>query len=81
KIGRNCCWEATGPARETFVKLGPEIKSCLDKRSEPLPSWVTYSVYMIGNSPKTASPTIVFCSSDSSLRREIRKIVKESGLL
>lgn len=81
KVGNDWCWEAKGPAREAFRCLAPEIKAYLDNCVEPISSWVTWSVYMIGATETSATPTIVFCCEDSGPRREVRKTIKESGLL
>ncbi|KAF2468726.1 uncharacterized protein BDR25DRAFT_264570 [Lindgomyces ingoldianus] len=81
KIGRESCWEAIGPARTAFLTLGPEIKTYLDNYSEPLPSWVTWSIYMVGGAPETASPVIIFCCEEATHRREVRNTIRESRLL
>ncbi|KAL6709128.1 Protein png1 [Coniothyrium glycines] len=81
KIGQLNCWEAIGPARAVFTKLGQEIKLYLDKYSEPTPSWITWSMYMLGSTPETAIPTIIFCSADEAHRKRIRNTVRDGNLL
>lgn len=81
KIGSQTCWEAIGPARSTFVTLAPNIKRHLDTYSEPTPEWVTWSIYMVGQSPGTATPTIIFCSESETYRKAIRNMIRDSGIL
>ncbi|KAF1943746.1 hypothetical protein EJ02DRAFT_342363, partial [Clathrospora elynae] len=80
-IGRQSCWEATGPARATFLTIGPLIKQHLDTYSEPTPTWITWSIYMVGAAPETAAPTIIFCCEDESLRKRIRDTIRDSIIL
>ncbi|KAK3985830.1 hypothetical protein QBC44DRAFT_150672 [Cladorrhinum sp. PSN332] len=81
KIGKVSCWEATGPAREAFNEIAPDIKEYLDRSVEPISTWVTWSIYMFGKSPKTANPTIVFCCDIAAHRKEVKSVIAESGLL
>jgi hypothetical protein len=81
KMGKLDCWEARGPARDTFAKLAKEIKDYLNKRSDPVTHTVTWSIYMIGKTRETATPTILFCCKETSSRKAIRKIISESGIL
>lgn len=81
RIGRQQCWEAKGPAREAFKILAPRIKRHLEQSIEPLSSWVTWSIYMIGKDPENATPTLLFCSEVASHRKEVRNAIKESNLL
>ncbi|KAF1993618.1 hypothetical protein P154DRAFT_449771, partial [Amniculicola lignicola CBS 123094] len=80
KIGKDSCWEAIGPARAVFVTLGDEIKRYLDEFSEPLPVCVTWSIYMVGNRPDSATPTIIFCCDEVAQRKQVRNTVKQSGI-
>lgn len=80
-VGRDSIWEAIGPARDAFEDLAPNIKEYLEKSIEPISCWVTWSLYMMGRAVGTASPTIIFCCEILKHRRDIRKAVKESGLL
>lgn len=80
-VGSMSCWEAIGPAREAFYTIGSEIKRHLDAHNEPAPTWITWSIYMIGDQPKSASPAIIFCSENESYRKSIRDTVKESRIL
>ncbi|KAK3367853.1 hypothetical protein B0H63DRAFT_515602 [Podospora didyma] len=81
KVGKVSCWEAKGPARTAFNEVAPEIKKYLDRSVEPISSWVTWSMYMFGKAPKNANPTIVFCCDVVAHRKQVRKVIKESGLL
>ncbi|KAF2873890.1 hypothetical protein BDV95DRAFT_489233 [Massariosphaeria phaeospora] len=81
KIGPKSCWEAVGHAREVFRTIGHKIKKYLDDYSEPLPNWVTWSIYMVGSSPQTAVPTIIFCCEQESHRKEVRDTIRDSTIL
>jgi len=81
KIGRISCWEAKGPAKDAFNEIAPRIKNYLDRSVDPITSWVTWSIYMLGKAEKSASPTILFCCEVAAHRKEVRRIIVESGLL
>lgn len=81
KMGKDCIWEAHGEAREALQALAPDIKAYLDSCVEPISSWVTWSIYMIGGTKSSASPTIVFCCEVASHRQEVRNTIKNSGIL
>jgi peptide-N4-(N-acetyl-beta-glucosaminyl)asparagine amidase len=81
KMGKECIWDAHGEAREAFKALAPDIKAYLDSCVEPISSWVTWSIFMIGSTKSSASPTIVFCCEIGVHRREVRNIIKNSGIL
>ncbi|RWA09379.1 hypothetical protein EKO27_g5722 [Xylaria grammica] len=81
KVGNQSVWEAQGEARETFNTIAPDIKRYLDSCVEPIPSWVTWSMYMMGHTTGSACPTIVFCCDASAHRREVRDTIKNSGIL
>ncbi|RYO75113.1 hypothetical protein DL766_007326 [Monosporascus sp. MC13-8B] len=81
KVGRESIWEAQGEAREAFKALAPEIKDHLDMCVDPISSWVTWSIYMMGIATQTATPTIIFCCEVALHRREVRNIIKNSGIL
>ncbi|KAK8029748.1 hypothetical protein PG993_011039 [Apiospora rasikravindrae] len=81
RSGKNSIWEACGPARDSFRKMAPEIKGYLDDDLEPISSWVTWSMYMIGRSKCSASPTVLFCCKVLAHRREVQDIIKNSGIL
>ncbi|KAI0424664.1 hypothetical protein F5Y09DRAFT_353183 [Xylaria sp. FL1042] len=81
KVGKNSIWEAQGEAREVFKNIAPAIKRYLDSCVEPIPSWVTWSMYMIGHNVGNACPTIVFCCDVAAHRREVRNTIKQSGIL
>jgi peptide-N4-(N-acetyl-beta-glucosaminyl)asparagine amidase len=81
RIGSNNCWKAVGPVRTIFLRLGQDIKQYLDKYSEPTPSWITWSIYMVGSLPEIAVPTIIFCSEDEFHRKTIRNTIRDSSIL
>jgi hypothetical protein len=80
-IGRQKCWTATGPARATFLDASKAIREFLDQHTETTSCWVTWSIYMIGDTKDTAVPTITFCSENKSYRKAIRDKVKKHGVL
>lgn len=61
--------------------MGKEIKDYLDDYSEPIPRWVTWSIYMVGNTPDAAVPTIIFCCAEEPHRKVIRNTIKKSNIL
>lgn len=81
RVGKDLIWEARGEAQEAFKNMAPDIKTHLDRCIEPLTSWVTWSMYMMGRSPRSSSPTIIFCCKVVEHRRKIRDVVKDSGIL
>lgn len=81
KIGDQSCWKADGPARAAFLIIGHRIKQYLDKCSESAHTWVTWSIYMVGDTPETAIPTIIFCCENEQYRKDIRDTIKNSNLL
>ncbi|KAK8096838.1 hypothetical protein PG999_012782 [Apiospora kogelbergensis] len=81
KSGRNSVWEACGAAREAFNKMAPEIKRYLESCVEPISSWVTWSMFMIGSAKTRASPTVLFCCEVVAHRREVRDNIRQSGIL
>ncbi|KAK0611819.1 hypothetical protein B0T14DRAFT_489074 [Immersiella caudata] len=81
KVGRISCWEAQGPARNVFNEIAPKIKSYLERSVEPISSRVTWSIFMFGKAEKSANPTIVFCCDVAAHRKDVRKVIVESGLL
>ncbi|KAI9150683.1 Efflux pump notK' [Paramyrothecium foliicola] len=81
KVGRDSCWEAKGPARESFNILSPRIKDFLEQSLESATTWVTWSLYMLGKAPTSASPVLMFCCDVAAHRKEVRDAVKQSGLL
>lgn len=81
KVGSKCCWQAIGKARHDFEILAASIREYLVKNSEPLPHIVTWSVYMIGKTKQSSKPTVVFCCEVSAPRVQIKRLIKESGLM
>jgi hypothetical protein len=81
QMGRMCCWEAVGPAREVFVQIADDIKLYLEKSSDPVSHTVTWTIYMIGRTKKLAKPTIMFCCQAPGPRKMVRKMIEESEIL
>ncbi|KAJ9500399.1 hypothetical protein H2202_004194 [Exophiala xenobiotica] len=76
-------WEAKGPARDAFKILSPDIANHLEQYLDSLPrsSWVTFSVYMVGDVPETTQPVVMFICDQTGPCREAQKLIDESGLL
>jgi peptide-N4-(N-acetyl-beta-glucosaminyl)asparagine amidase len=81
KMGRNDCWEAKGPARDTFAQIAKEIKTYLNRCSDPVAYPVTWSIYMIGKTKDSAMPTVMFCCVERNSRKKVRKMIADSGIL
>ncbi|KAK5547608.1 hypothetical protein LTR23_002361 [Exophiala sp. CCFEE 6169] len=76
-------WEAKGPARDAFKILSPDIANHLEQYLDSLPrsSWVTFSVYMVGDDPETTQPVVMFICDQTGQCREAQKLIDESRLL
>ncbi|KAJ4422291.1 Protein png1 [Gnomoniopsis sp. IMI 355080] len=81
KVGKDSIWEAIGPAQDAFKILAPEIKDYPQLSVEPIPCFISWSIYMLGRDVNTASPTIIFCGEVPKHRKAIRRAVKDSGIL
>lgn len=79
--GRYQCWEATGKARQIFTKLSTEIKEYLEATTISTCDIISWSVYMIGRTPDKAAPKVLFCSTNSQVRKSIRKSIEYSGIM
>jgi hypothetical protein len=81
---KNYCWEIKSTLRdECQTQLYAEIENCLQGHFGSIPNAdrITISFYMIGKSPQTAFPTIVFISENAELRKNARKALKSSEIL
>lgn len=83
KLDLRHIWKATGSARNAFENLAPNIKLFLDGGVEPISSRVSWSIYMAGGvrSRSFVSPYIIFCCEVVEHRRDVRKMIIESGML
>ncbi|RDW58356.1 hypothetical protein BP5796_12286 [Coleophoma crateriformis] len=83
KQGRYYCWEAKGPVQETFEAIGPEIARLLERSCEPVPasSHIIYDIFMVGETPVTSVPHIMFSCSKLDPRKAAMEALKKSGLL
>jgi hypothetical protein len=81
-LGRNkCVWEAIGPARVAFNVLQNTIAEYLDQICEPLSGDVVWSLYMVGRTRETASPSITFSSREPGPRQKVKAHIKQSTIL
>jgi Zinc finger, C2H2 type len=81
--GKYNCWKAVGPAREAFEALAPKIKLHLNQDIDEITGsgWVTWSIYMIGDSTQTAKPTIMFFCDEQQPRIDAWQAIKNSNML
>ncbi|KAF5676876.1 hypothetical protein FDENT_9390 [Fusarium denticulatum] len=79
--GRYRCWEATGPARQAFRELSPDIKDFLETSGIPPSDIVSWSIYMIGHNERNAAPKLLICSTDAKTRKNIRQLIKDSKIM
>lgn len=83
KKGRFKCWKAQGPAHEVFEDMSIEIKELLEKDCGPVPSscFVHFDIFMIGETPSTAIPHIMFACKKREPRKEALAAVRKSEIL
>lgn len=81
--GKYSCWEAKGPAEDTFTRLSKDIATLLERTCGPVPasSQVIYDIFMVGETPATAVPQIMFSCRKVGPRKEAMETLKKSGLL
>lgn len=83
-FGRSArCWEAIGGPRELFrQRMTGDIVEALQNDPDPVRDHLfTVSLYMIGRSKTTATPTILFISKNPQSRKHAKRVMKESGVL
>ncbi|CAJ2508038.1 Uu.00g092240.m01.CDS01 [Anthostomella pinea] len=81
RTGRSTAWFAIGDAQKVFDEtLVPEIRSLLDAAGVVYPG-VHLRLYMVGSREEKASPTIMVCCEDPSVRKHIKASIQESKLL
>jgi hypothetical protein len=81
-IKESSYWKVTGPAREVWTKIWPEIESYLNAHTEPIAvSSVTWKIRMIGRTPDTSAPTILFLCEDELHRKAACDTIKKSNIL
>jgi hypothetical protein len=84
-------WEPKGEALALFIVLAPEIQKLLDSEVDDLhdrvPRNIKYNMWMVGRTPETSTPTIIFTSpgknttSSRSSRCKAMGMVKDSNIL
>jgi hypothetical protein len=78
--GKYVCWEAIGPVREVWKRLGPEIKDYVENSCKYGPA-LSIEIYMIGRTEDTAAPKILICSTDPVTRKDVRRAIIGSGIM
>ncbi|CAJ0545059.1 Ff.00g085320.m01.CDS01 [Fusarium sp. VM40] len=79
--GRYQCWEVAGKARQIFTKLSTEIKEYLEATTISTCDIISWSMYMVGRTPDKAAPKVLICSTNSKVRKSIRKSIEYSGIM
>jgi hypothetical protein len=87
-MGQNECWEAIGPAKALFTEIAQSVAKLLDDRMDELEEGesvavdiLTFGMYMIGKTPNSAQPTLLFTCQSQTPRRRAIKFIKESSIL
>ncbi|PVI00643.1 hypothetical protein DM02DRAFT_387415 [Periconia macrospinosa] len=85
RCGRSkLCWEVKGEPKDLYERtIESQITRYLNKHFKTIPGndRVTLSLYMVGDRPENAVPTIVFISKSSQTRKEARKAMKDCSVL
>ena len=83
KVGKYNCWEVKNPSSDPFKCILEDVKRHLDQAGERVPEsrLLGYDIFMIGNSPETAIPHIMFHCSRKEPRKKAALLIKESSLL
>ncbi|KAK3994430.1 hypothetical protein QBC44DRAFT_357307 [Cladorrhinum sp. PSN332] len=81
RMGLNRCWQAVGPARQMFEALSGRISLILADWEAPDDDFVGWSIFMVGLSEETATPTLIVHGENASARKSVCKLVQDSGLL
>jgi len=80
--GGKSVWMAVGPAAHEWQKtLSPRIRTQILEKTAFHTAGVSMFIYMVGRDKSTASPRIIFCSSDIVARKAFRGAVEQSGIL
>jgi hypothetical protein len=76
-------WEAEGPAREAFEQIKPQITAVLESTCAPVPGsrFISFNIFMIGETPETAVPNIMFSCEHPNPRKIAMNLIKESKIL
>ena len=76
------CWKAIGDIRVSYLDLSSKITAYLEMHSEPLAvGAVLWTLRMIGETPETARPTVIFCCRDERHRTAAMEAIKKSCIL
>ncbi|KAI0417923.1 hypothetical protein F5X98DRAFT_130290 [Xylaria grammica] len=76
------CWDARGPARDTFTnEIAGKIKECLEQCLPESNSFVGFSLFMVGKLPEKTKPTVMIVSDDKTRRKAAFQMVKARNIL
>jgi hypothetical protein len=87
RIGGKNCYEVEGKAFEVYQIVAPVIAKLLNDSKDELERKgskqcsIAFWMFMIGNSPETAEPFIIFASSNKYQRTLAKKLVEEAEVL
>ena len=84
KISGKKYWDTKGPrcpVNKSFMALLPDLSAYLEAHTEPTPTIVFWTVYMVGTKPSNTVPTIVVCCEDETYRKAVVAAIRESGIL
>jgi hypothetical protein len=81
--GKYRCWEAEGTAQDVFRKISAEVSELLERTCGPVPasSQLIFDVFMIGETPATSVPQIMFSCWKAGPRKAAMETLRKSGLL
>lgn len=82
--GRLQFWEVTGPAMEVWTAIRPRLSQFLDSIADlnaTRRSHVTFSMFMVGKTINSASPTIIIQSASTEPRKRVVNLVENSSIL
>ena len=78
------CFDAVGEPKELYERtIETQITNYFNKHFSSVPGndRITLSLYMVGQSEKTAVPTIIFVAKSQKTRKESRKAMKDRNVL
>jgi hypothetical protein len=83
KKGRLHCWDATGPARDSFEQVKQQIIDYLNgaRIQVPSSSMIMVDIFMIGKDQARAKPYIMFSCRHRESRKAAVAAIKESNIL
>ena len=76
-LGASNCWSAVGPAWELWDnRLRIELKDFISGLEFPSHPLLTIELYMVGEQPKSAVPTILLYCSHKAFGKRVKRMIK-----